>query len=64
MESPTPPLQKWQRNDIFEAIQAVGLDPRDFYASFYVPAPGRSAYDLNKSSGDPIFKMCSVKWFT
>jgi hypothetical protein len=29
-ESPTPLLQKWQRNDLFEAIQAVGLDPRDF----------------------------------
>ena len=23
-------LQKWQRNGIFEAIQAVGLDPREF----------------------------------
>ena len=29
-KSPTPLLQKWQRNDLFEAIQAVGLDPRDF----------------------------------
>jgi hypothetical protein len=29
-ESPTLLLQKWQRNNLFEAIQAVGLDPRDF----------------------------------
>jgi hypothetical protein len=29
-ESPAPLLRKWQRNDLFEAIQAVGLDPRDF----------------------------------
>ena len=29
-ESLTPLLQKWQRNNLFEAIQAVGLDPRDF----------------------------------
>ena len=29
-KSPTPLLQKWQRNVLFEAIQAVGLDPRDF----------------------------------
>jgi hypothetical protein len=27
---PTPLLQKWQRNILFEAIQAVGLNPRDF----------------------------------
>jgi hypothetical protein len=27
---PTPLLHKWQRNGLFEAIQAVGLDPRDF----------------------------------
>jgi hypothetical protein len=24
-------LQKWQKNQIFEAIQAVGLDPREFH---------------------------------
>ena len=29
-ESATPPLRKRQRNDLVEAIQAVGLDPRDF----------------------------------
>jgi hypothetical protein len=29
-ESPTPLLQKWHRNVLFESIQAVGLDPRDF----------------------------------
>jgi hypothetical protein len=29
-KSPTPLLHKRQRNVIFEAIQAVGLDPRDF----------------------------------
>jgi hypothetical protein len=28
--SPTSRLQKWQRNSIFEAIEAVGLDPREF----------------------------------
>jgi hypothetical protein len=28
--APPPFLQKWQRNDIFEAIQAAGLDPRTF----------------------------------
>src|SRR2546430_1253811 len=28
---PTPPhLRKWQRNQIFEAIQSVGLDPKEF----------------------------------
>ena len=27
---PTPRLQKWHKNDIFEAIQAFGLHPRDF----------------------------------
>jgi hypothetical protein len=26
----TPLLQKWHRNDIFKAIQAVGIDPREF----------------------------------
>jgi hypothetical protein len=36
-ESPTPLLRKWQRNDLFEAIQAVGLDPRDF--DLAIPAP-------------------------
>lgn len=25
-----PELQKWQRNQLFEAIQAVGLDPGEF----------------------------------
>lgn len=30
MESPTPLLRKWQRNGLFDAIQAVGLDPGDF----------------------------------
>jgi hypothetical protein len=30
MASPTPRLQKWKRNGIVEAIQAVGLDPREF----------------------------------
>jgi hypothetical protein len=29
-KSPTPLLHKWQRNVVFEAIQAVGLDPIDF----------------------------------
>ena len=29
-KSLTPLLQKWQRNVLFEAIQAVELDPRDF----------------------------------
>ena len=29
-ESPTPLLQKWHRNEIFEAIQTVGLDPGSF----------------------------------
>lgn len=29
-ESPAPLLQKWHRNVIFEAIQAVGLDPGNF----------------------------------
>jgi len=29
-ESPAPLLQKWQRNNLFEAIQAAGLEPRDF----------------------------------
>ena len=28
--SPTPLLRKWQKNKIFEAIQAVGFDPREF----------------------------------
>jgi hypothetical protein len=28
--SPPPLLQKWQRNNIFEAIQSGGLDPREF----------------------------------
>jgi hypothetical protein len=28
--APAPPLQKWHRNNIFEAIQAVGLEPREF----------------------------------
>jgi hypothetical protein len=28
--SPAPRLQKWHRNNIFEAIQAVKLNPRDF----------------------------------
>jgi hypothetical protein len=27
---PPPQLQKWQKNQIFEAIQGVGLDPKDF----------------------------------
>jgi hypothetical protein len=30
IKPPTLLLQKWQRNQIFEAIQAVGLDPREF----------------------------------
>ena len=30
MESPTSWLQKWKKNEIFENIQAVGLDPKDF----------------------------------
>jgi hypothetical protein len=29
-ESPTPLLQKWHKNEIFKAIQTVGLDPRNF----------------------------------
>jgi hypothetical protein len=28
--NPIPILQKEQKNEIFTAIQAVGLDPRDF----------------------------------
>jgi len=28
--SPPPPVQKWKKNQMFEAIQGVGLDPRDF----------------------------------
>jgi hypothetical protein len=28
--SPTSLLQKWMRNDIFQAIQAAGLDPKEF----------------------------------
>jgi len=28
--SPPPQVQKWKKNQIFEAIQGVGLDPRDF----------------------------------
>lgn len=28
--SPTLLLRKWQKNKIFEAIQAVGFDPREF----------------------------------
>jgi hypothetical protein len=28
--SPPPLLQKWQRNDLFTAIQKAGLDPNDF----------------------------------
>jgi hypothetical protein len=28
--SPTSSLLKWMRNDIFQAIQAVGLDPKEF----------------------------------
>jgi hypothetical protein len=28
--SSSPQLQKWQRNQIFEAIEGVGLDPREF----------------------------------
>jgi hypothetical protein len=27
---PSPKLQKWKNNQIFEAIQRVGLDPREF----------------------------------
>lgn len=27
---PSPQLQKWKKNQIFEAIQGVGLDPRGF----------------------------------
>jgi hypothetical protein len=27
---PSPQLQKWKKNKIFEAIQGVGLDPREF----------------------------------
>jgi hypothetical protein len=27
---PSPQLQKWQRNQIFETIQRIGLDPREF----------------------------------
>jgi hypothetical protein len=23
-------MQKWKKNEIFEAIQAVGLDPKEF----------------------------------
>jgi hypothetical protein len=30
IKSPTPLLEKWKKNQIFEAIQAVGLDPREF----------------------------------
>jgi len=30
MEAPIPWLQKWKKNQIFEAIQAVGLDPIEF----------------------------------
>jgi hypothetical protein len=30
MESPASRLQKWQKNEIFETIQAVGLNPRAF----------------------------------
>ena len=30
MESSTSWLHKWKKNEIFEAIQAVGLDPREF----------------------------------
>ena len=26
----SPLLQKWQKNQIFEAIEGVGLDPREF----------------------------------
>jgi len=26
----SPHLQKWQRNQIFDAIQSVGLDPKEF----------------------------------
>jgi hypothetical protein len=29
-EPPTPLLQKWHRNNIFEAIKEVALDPREF----------------------------------
>ena len=29
-EPPPPLLQKWHRNNIFEAIKEVGLDPREF----------------------------------
>jgi hypothetical protein len=29
-ESPAPLLHKWHRNEIFEAIQTVGLDPGNF----------------------------------
>jgi hypothetical protein len=28
--APAPLLQKWHRNNIFEAIQAAGLEPREF----------------------------------
>jgi hypothetical protein len=27
---PSPQLQKWQKNHIFEAIQQAALDPREF----------------------------------
>jgi hypothetical protein len=29
-EAPTPLLQKWHKNEIYKAIQTVGLDPRNF----------------------------------
>jgi hypothetical protein len=30
MGSPASRLQKWQKNRLFETVQAVGLDPKDF----------------------------------
>jgi len=30
VEAPNPLLQKWQKNQIFNAIQEVGLDPKEF----------------------------------
>jgi hypothetical protein len=28
--SPSPLLPKWKKNEIFKAIQAVGLNPKEF----------------------------------
>ena len=76
--SPTPLLRKWQKNKIFEAIQAVGFDPREFdldesdtevrikhkwSASYFVVRGGPGHYVEHSVVGDPpAFSYDAYSW--